>query len=222
MAVPAFTWRVRLDHFWHSIDFWLGILTTFLVALAWCTNLIAKPLATAFGGSVALLGMGVAFTNYRLSKQQGRLPVAIATGVEGRSPGSVLAVLTAANGRNDAIIRTAVEIADGKPVVFLYVGDPKPARTPRMFEVIDPYLDDAKAKEYFSKAENLAQRAKIQRRFVYRQQTPDTLARVWHVIRPRDTVIAADQATQLADVSPDRVRYEITSAGKVAHLLKTW
>ena len=107
-----------------------------------------------------------------------------------------------------------VDIADGKPVVFLYVGDPKPARTPRMFEVIDPYLDDAKAKEYFSKAENLAQRAKIQRRFVYRQQTPDTLARVWHVIRPRDTVIAADQATQLADVSPDRVRYEITSAGE--------
>ena len=99
---------------WRNIDFWLGILTTFLVALAWCTNLVAKPLATAFGGGVALIGMGVALTNYRLSKKQGRLPVAVATGVEGRIPGSVLAVLSAENGRNDAIIRTAVDIADDK------------------------------------------------------------------------------------------------------------
>ena len=222
MAAPARTLRSRLSHLWHTLDFWLGVLTTFLVALAWSTNLIAKPLATLFGGSVALIGMGVAFTNYRLSKQQGRLPVVVATGVEGRLPGSVLAVLTSTNGRNDAIIRTAVEIADDKPVVFLYLGDSKPARVPRLFEVIDPYLDDVKAKEYFGKAENLAQRAKIQRRFVYRQQTPDTLSRIWHVVRPRDTVIAADQATNIEDVSPDRVRYEITSSGKVAHLLKTW
>jgi amino acid transporter len=222
MAKPARSWRAHLSHFWHTLDFWLGVLTTFLVALAWCTNLVSKPLATAFGGSVALIGMTVAFINYRLSKKQGRLPVAIATGVEGRLPGSVLAVLTSANGRNEAIIRTAVDIADGKPVVFLYLGEPKPTRAPRIFEVIDPYLDDAKAKEYFGKAENLAQKAKVQRRFVYRQQGPDTLARIWHVIHPRDTVIAADQATDIEDVSPDRVRYEITSSGKVAHLLKTW
>src|SRR6266567_690780 len=30
-------------------NFWLGILTTLLVLIAWTTNLIAKPLATAFG-----------------------------------------------------------------------------------------------------------------------------------------------------------------------------
>ncbi|HEY3992518.1 MAG TPA: APC family permease [Ktedonobacteraceae bacterium] len=222
MAVPALTWRMRLNHLWHTLDFWLGILTTFLVALAWSTNLVAKPLATLFGGSVALIGMGVALTNYRISKKQGRLPVVIATGIEGRLPGSVLAVLTSENGRNDAIIRTAVEIADDKPVVFLYLGDSKPTRVPRLFEVIDPYLDDDKAKEYFGKAENLAQRAKIQRRFVYRQRTPETLSRIWHIVRPRDTVIAADQATNIEDVSPDRVRYEITSSGKVAHLLKAW
>lgn len=222
MAAPVLSWRTRLNHLWHSLDFWLGILTTLLVVLAWSTNLIAKPLATIFGGSVALIGMVVAFTNYSLSKKQGRLPVVIATGVEGRLPGSILAVLTAENGRNDSIIRTAVDIADGKTVVFLYLGSPKPTRTPRIFEVVDPYLDDPKAKEYFGKAENMAQKAKIQRRFVYRQQAPDTLARIWHVIRPRDTVIAADKATNIEDVSPDRVRYEITSNGKVAHLLKTW
>ena len=222
MAMPTRNWRQYFRRAWHTLDFWLGILTTFLVALAWSTNLVAKPLATLFGGGVALLGMGVAFTNYRLSKQQGRLPVVVATGVEGRLPGSVLAVLTSDNGRNDSIIRTAVDIADGKPVVFLYLGEPKPARPVRIFEVVDPYLDDPKAKEYFGKAENLARKAKIPRRYVYRAKVPGAISRIWHIIHPRDIVIAADHATDLKDVNPDRVRYEITGHGKVAHLLKTW
>jgi amino acid transporter len=222
LGAPALTWHARLGRAWRLLDFWLGVLTTFLVALAWSTNLVAKPLATAFGGSVALLGMGIAFFNYHRSKQQGRLPVAVTTGVEGRIPGSVLAVLTAQNGRNDAIIRTAIDIADDKPVVFLFLGEEKPKRTPRIFEVVDPYLEDQKAKEYFGKAESQAQKARIQRRFVYRTQDPYAVSRVWHIVRPRDIVIAADKATNLEDVNPDRVRYEITSHGKVAHLLKTW
>src|ERR1051326_5383469 len=63
------------------INFWLSILTTLLVLTAWATNLIAKPLATAFGGSVALIGMAIALTNYTLNKRKGRIPV-VATGVE--------------------------------------------------------------------------------------------------------------------------------------------
>ncbi|MGH2509017.1 MAG: APC family permease, partial [Ktedonobacteraceae bacterium] len=222
LALPARTWQQHVGHLWHTVDFWLGVLTTFLVVLAWSTNLIAKPLATIFGGSVTLLGMGIALSNYLWSKQQGRLPVVVTTGVEGRLPGSVLAVLTSENGRNTAIIRTAVAISDGRPVVFLYLGELKPTRTPRIFEVVDPYLDDTQAKEYFGKAENMAQKAKIQRRFVYRKQEPNAVSRVWHVVHPRDIVISADKASDIADVSPDRIRYEITSSGKVAHLLKTW
>ncbi len=38
---------------WSNIEFWLGVLTTLLVFVAWSTNLVAKPLATAFGGTVA-------------------------------------------------------------------------------------------------------------------------------------------------------------------------
>ncbi len=222
MAVHATSWQQRLGQIWHSLDFWLGILTTFLVILAWGTNLIAKPLATIFGGSVAALGMGVALINYNISKKQGRLPVVVTTGVEGRMPGSVLAVLTFENGRNDAVIRTAIAIADDKPVVFLYLGQPGLKRTPRIFEVVDPYLDDPKAKEYFGKADLQAQKARIQRRYVYRIQAPQAVARVWQIVHPRDIVIAADKAAQMADINPDRVRYEITSSGKVAHLLKTW
>lgn len=222
LAAPVRTWRQRLGHLWHSLDFWLGILTTFLVVLAWSTNLVAKPAATIFGGSVTLVGMGIALSNYLLTKKQGRLPVVVTTGVAGRLPGSVLAVLTSDNGRNASIIRTAVDISDGRPVVFLYLGEPKPVRTPRIFEVIDPYLEDPKAKEYFGKAENQARKAKIQRRFVYRQDEPGSVARVWHTIHPRDIVISADKASDIEDVSPDRIRYEITPQGKVAHLLKTW
>jgi len=37
--------------------FGLGLMTTALVALAWGTNLVAKPLATVFGGTLTLLGM---------------------------------------------------------------------------------------------------------------------------------------------------------------------
>jgi amino acid transporter len=208
---------------WSTVDFWLGILTTALVMIAWSTNLVSKPLATAFGGSVAGLGMLVAYLNYMGHKRRGRVPVTI-TGVEGRLPGSILAVLTNRNGQNDAVIRTAINNADGHPVVFLYVNDQKPItkRVPSMFEVIDPYLDDLQAKEYFGKAENLAQKAKISRRYVYRQEEPGTVSRVWQAVHPRDTVVAAEIASQFEDVNPDRIRYELTSNGKVAHMLKHW
>ena len=139
-------------------------------------------------------------------------------------PGSVLAVLTAGNGHNDAVIRTAVNHANGHPIVFLYLSEnkAKTGRPPSMFEVVDPYLDDVKAKEYFGKAENLAQKAKISRRYVYRQQEPDVVARVWQAVHPHDTVVAAENAPQFEDINPDRIRYELTSKGKVAHMLKQW
>nr|HET6904294.1 APC family permease [Ktedonobacteraceae bacterium] len=208
---------------WSTIDFYLGIATTFLIALAWSTNLVAKPLATAFGGTVAGLGMLIAYFNYMHNKSKGRVPVLI-TGVEGRLPGSVLAVLTSDNGNNDAVIRTAINNADGHPVVFLYVNTSQETsrRTPTMFEVVDPYLEDEQAKEYFSKAESQAQKAKIPRRYLYRQDSPGTVSRVWQAVHPHDTVIAAANAPQCVDLNPDRIRYELTAHGKVAHMLKQW
>jgi amino acid transporter len=207
---------------WSTIDFYLGILTTFLVAVAWTTNLIYKRDATLFGGIVASVGMTIAFFNYRYHKSRGRTPVTI-TGVEGRLPGSVLAVLMPGNGNNDAVIRTAIGHADGHPVVFLYVSDKKqPERTPSMFEVVEPYLDDMQAKEAFSKAENLAEKARVPRRYVYRQKEPGSVSQVWQAVHPHDTVVAAKSADKLDDINPDRIRYELTSQGKVAHMLKQW
>ncbi len=221
LASPVRNWRTRIRELWYNIDFWLGILTTFLVATAWTTNLIFKRPATLFGGTVAGIGMLVAYINYRRQKQKGYLPV-VYTGIEGRLPGSILAVLTAKNGHNDMIIRSAISSADGKPVIFLYLGEPKAARIPQIFEVYDPYLDDPQAKKSFGKAENLAQKSKSPRRFVYSTEEPGAIADVWNIAHPHDTIIAADYAGDVADVNPDRIRYELTPDGKVAHLIKRW
>jgi amino acid transporter len=215
------TWRTRLHEVWYNLDFWLGVLTTLLVFIAWSTNLVTKPLATLFGGTVAAAGMGIAYVNYERHKQRGRFPV-ISLGIEGRMPDAVLAVLTAGNGQNDKVIRSAIRNADGKPVVFLYVGEPKSGRVPQMFEVVDPYLEDAQAKEYFGKAEQMASKTKVQRRFLYRQQEPGVVSGVWQLVHPHDTVVAAEKVDDVKDVNPDRIRYELTPEGKVAHLLKRW
>ncbi|HEV7236194.1 MAG TPA: hypothetical protein VGN15_08445, partial [Ktedonobacteraceae bacterium] len=221
LAAPATTLRARLHNIWNRVDFWLGILTTVLVLTAWSTNLVTKPLATVFGGSVAGLGMLIALVNYRLQTRKGHMPV-VTTGFMGRIPDSIMAVLTARNGHNDMVIRSAISSAEGRPIVFLYVGDRKVARRPSMFEVVDPYLEDQRAKEYFGKAENLASKSKVPRSFVYRQEEPGVVASVWQLVHPRDTIVAAENADEVKDVNPDRVRYELTPGGKVAHLLKRW
>lgn len=223
MAVPRKSLRTWVREIWYQLDFWLGVLTTGLVFLAWSTNLVAKPLATAFGGTVTAVGMAVAYTNYARQKGKGRLPV-ISTEIAGHLPGSTLAVLTAANGRNDMVIRSAIKSANGHPVVFLYVGEPQVGRRPQLFEVFDPYLEDAHAKEYFGKAEQLASKYKIDRRFIYRQQRPGAVSDVWQVIHPHDTIMAAQNVDEVKEVNPDRIRYELVPGGngKVAHLLKRW
>jgi amino acid transporter len=223
LATPASgeSLRLRLRKLWYNIDFWLGILTTLLVMTAWSTNLIHKLLATAFGGTVTIIGMSVAFYNYNRHKQKGRLLV-VTTSVEERLPGSILAVLVPGNEHNSAVMHSAISDADGKPVVFLYASDRQPESPPRLFEVYDPYLHDQQAKELFGQAESLAQKAKVARRYVYLPREPEAVSRVWHVVHPADTVLPAEDAAQVEDINPDRIRYELTPEGKVAHLIKRW
>jgi hypothetical protein len=35
-------------------------------------------------------------------------------------------------------------------------------------------------------------------------------------------VLSARMAKEVRDINPDRIRYELTSNGKIAHLLKQW
>ena len=59
-------------------------------------------------------------------------------------------------------------------------------------------------------------------RFVYRQQAPGAAAYIWQIVHPRDVVLTAEHAAQFEEINPDRIRYELTPSGKIAHLLKRW
>ncbi|MDQ6659881.1 MAG: APC family permease [Chloroflexota bacterium] len=201
-----------------TLNFWLGILTTFLVLVAWSTNLIEKHLATAFGGSVALVGMAIAFTNYTLHKRKGRVPV-VATGVEKGFPGDVLAVLSADSSCNEAVIQAAIANPDKKPVVFLYLGQRKSKRKPELFRLIEPHLSDEQARKDLGRANYWAKEAKIECRFIYRHQEPDAIYRVWQELHPQDTIIAEEQLPELQQMEPKRIYDESMPGGQVMHLL---
>jgi amino acid transporter len=200
-----------------TINFCLGILTTFLVLIAWSTNLIAKPLATAFGGSVALLGLAVAFTNYSLHKRKGRIPVVV-TGVEENFPGAVLAVLSAGSQYNEAVIQSAITNPGKKPVVFLYLGQRDSTRKPELFRMIEPHLNDEQARKDLGRANFLAEEAGIECRFIYRHREPGAIARVWQELHPQDTVIAEEQMPEVQEIHPRHTNGESTPGGQVMHL----
>jgi hypothetical protein len=147
------------------------------------------------------------------------VPVEVSS-LKERLPNALLTVLLAGNPQNDSGIATAIYAARGKPVVFLYLAEPGAKRAPRLFEVVDPYLDDQPAKETLKHAALLAREAGLPTRFVYRQQEPEVTASLWHTIRPHDVVLAAEDAQQCAEINPDLIRYELTSQGKIASLLK--
>src|SRR5579885_1881128 len=208
---------------WHNFKYYIGIVTTLLVLIAWTTNLIAKPLATAFGGTVTLIGLAISFLNYRRQSHLEHVPVPITHGEE-RMPTSLLAVLTSHNPRNMAIIKNAITSAShtGRPVVFLFLGQSKGSSEPRLFEMHDPYYDDEEAQKTFAKAQHLAQQAGISYRFLYRSDAPGMLTHEWQVIHPHDMILPAEQIAATGEIQPDRVRYENTDKGKLAHLVKNW
>jgi amino acid transporter len=207
----------RILALWHQLDFWLGLLTTACVLLAWVISLISRPLATAFGGSVALAGIAVAYIN----STRGRLPVVMSY-IEGRLRDSVLVVLTPDNQKNDLLIHAAIDEGRDRTVIFLYLGKQQKKRTPRPFEIVDPYLEDQQAKSTLAKAGRLAHRAGVNSRFLYRQEVPGMVAALWQWVQAGDVVLTPAQVMRLKEINPDRIRYVITPQGKVAHLLKRW
>ena len=206
-----------------TLNFWLGIITTFLVVIAWSTNLVSKPLATAFGGSVTLIGMLIAYISYRKREQKGHVPAGVVTtGIEAHLPSSVLAVLLPANAKNTAVIEAAIHGPQTSPVVFLYLGDRAMDGEPELLELVMPHLEDMQAREIFAQAKKRAEQMKVDCRFVYRQNTREAVHMIWQHIEPYDTIVVADHATALWGIAPDTIRYEDTTQGQVAHLEKVW
>jgi amino acid transporter len=211
----------KVHNFWQTFKFYIGILTTILVFTAWSTNLVAKPLATAFGGTVTIIGMCIAYINYSRNKHFEQLPVAI-THNEEYLPGSTLAVLIPDSALNDAIIHSAINRAKGKQVVFLYLGLPPKRPTPNLLEFHDPYYDDEQARKTFGRAEHLAQKSKVKHLFLYRKLEPHTVEHVWSIVHPYETIISTENASKMTGLNPNSVRYEITPEGRILHMLKYW
>jgi amino acid transporter len=53
--------RMRLQENKRGLAFWLGIVTSLLVVVAWAVNLVSKTKATIFGGTTTILGFVVAY-----------------------------------------------------------------------------------------------------------------------------------------------------------------
>ena len=229
-AVSRSRFSLVVGRLWQRLDFWLGILTTILVMIAWSTNLVAKPLATLFGGAVTVIGMTISYFNYRTQERKGQAPVHIVplSSVEMMSDAIIAVLMPNEDKANKAVVQSAAHHTDGQPLAFLYIGRPKDVPTLSPFEYYDPYLYDETALRTFRKADAFMREKKTgtQPQFVYRPipqgakpQEAEILTYIWQTMHPHEMLVSADDLLKLNDINPDRIRYELTSSGKVAHLL---
>ncbi len=58
LGLDVIRWRERT----RGWLFWVGVLTTLMVAASWATNIIEKPLATIYGGTLTVFGLFAAFS----------------------------------------------------------------------------------------------------------------------------------------------------------------
>ena len=210
----------------------VGVLTTLLVVAAWLINLVAKPLATEFGGGLTILGLMVGFATYRYSRSRRpavfpvpfrpqRAAESIASVLGGRRPaGDVLVILPHEQLAAEAVIAEATRAAAGRGAVFLYRGNRYPHQNHELLEVSDPWLKDYAAHDAFARAEMLARRSVPHRRFVY---VPGSLPReilgqVWRTIYPKETVVMKEDKDMLPPMAVDRVRHHTTDGHTVLHM----
>lgn len=201
--------------------FVLGVLTTAIVMLAWSTNLVFKPLATAFGGSVTVIGLLIAFWIHHRTEKQGRQCV-LAHHISHPIPGSVLALLPPTAADRQEIVHAACAEALHNIVVFLYRGQIPTGRPPMCFEIVDPYLEDEAAKQAFAEAEMLACECGVRRMYIYLLDGPEAVSQFWVLLQPRDTILSTkdDQATE--GLALDRLPPHPATTSQVTHYIKDW
>ena len=186
----------------------LGFLTTFLVAVGWSTNLVAKPLATLFGGGVTLLGLGIALVTFRLTVRRERPavhphlhqplhPIVLMSRGQRLPPARFLAVLPRDEDDAIGLVEAMADRVGRQPVAFIYEGDQAGAiRRPQLMEIIDPYLDDINAQSVLSAVAWTAKQRDINARFVYIPASSPPVSVEWVVdeMHPEEAVILEGRA----------------------------
>jgi amino acid transporter len=233
ISLDVVRWRERPAWTaWSRAIFVIGVVTTTLVLIAWAVNLIAKPLATEFGGGLTVVGLIVGLMTYRYyrSRRPSVFPVpfrphraaeSIATALGNRpSAGEVLVILPHDQMAAEAVINEAARAAAGRGAVFLYRGDRYPNQHHELLEVADPYLRDFSAHDSFARAEMLTRGSVKNRRYVY---MPGSLPRemvgeVWRTVGPRETVVTVEDQGMLPPMAVDRVRRHTTDGITVLHM----
>lgn len=214
-------WTERLRVAWPTINFYLGIITTLLVVVAWFTNVVSKPAATTFGGGFTVVGVAVAYIYHRRLQQQGVAPVAPMQRLQ-RMADSLLVALSSVSetAHNRAVIDAAIETADNHQLVFLYLSR-KPTQSPRFMQFADPYLTDFEAQKTLTYASNKARRAGLKASFLYRLGGAGQVIDIWRVIRPDEIIAEAEIAKKVSKyVPPDYVRYQQEDGVRVAHYIR--
>ena len=212
--------------------FSLGVLTTVLVVAAWLINLVAKPLATEFGGGLTLVGLIAGLTTYRYNRTRRpsvfpvpfrpqRAAESIAAALGGRrAPGDVLVILPHEQLAAEAVISEAARAAEGRGAVFIYRGTRHGKQYADLFEVSDPWLRDYAARDAFARAEQMTRKQVPRRRYVY---VPGSLPRemvaeVWRTVHPTETVLTDEDKGMLPPVSVERVRRHHVDGATVLHM----
>jgi amino acid transporter len=211
------------------LTFGVGVLTTIAVVVAWCVNLVAKPLATEFGGGLTLLGLIIGFATYSYHRRRrpAVFPVpyqrASAAIIEAfrRDPAEVLVVLPHDAEEAAAVIAEGVRAGAGRNVAFLYRGLRPHMDRSDLWEVNDPYLKDYPAQDAFARAEHAARQSGLtRRRYVYvpGNHRRAVLGEVWREIHPRETVASEIDFDVFPPIALDRVRRHRSEDQTVLHM----
>jgi amino acid transporter len=226
LSLDVIRWHERVP----AIVMVVGTLTTAAVTLAWVTNLFAKPLATAFGGGLSVVGVAIGMATYRLAHRGGvpavfphllrddRRPMFIS---RARRIGRcyVLAVVPSDRGPAIALAKAAVKAAKNEPIVFLYRGQGLP-RTglPHLMEIVDPYLNDATAQDVLGRVEREARTHGGHRKYVYvgKGTAAEAANRIGAALHPVHTLVVDSPSERSAPSAAGRPSR--TSADSVAIL----
>jgi amino acid transporter len=208
---------------WPDVKYYLGFLTTALVLVAWLTNLIGKPLATAFGGGLTIIGLSVAALHYRY--QATRYPV-VFLNAPMAVPGSRLVVLSPIGNHIKAVIKDAMRQAKEYTPVFLFLAPPSHLPPPRLFEIQDRFGMDEEAQLALSRAKRACQQAGIDGVYLYAVGGAPQVFEIARRVRPSEIVAEEHAARRITRaepkdgglaVSPESVRYRREGDASIAH-----